>query len=145
MLRLLAGVPAPGAGDAPRRLRHHRGMIQVTPRLIPPLNLPSLTPTETTPAAPSTPDPLSLPVLSPEAFQQVEQMALCPHWQRITRRGTCVDRWWVGPPMSWVSAAVVTTVGMGLLGWILVAAGKVKRLQPHIQRVRKMTRIPTWE
>lgn len=88
---------------------------------------------------------LSLPVLSAQDQERAKALYLCPHWQRLTARGTCVDNWWVGPPLSWVSAALITTIGMGLIGWALVAASKVKALQPAVSRVRRVVKAPTWE
>lgn len=120
-------------------------MLRLTPGLLANLPMPVVPMNTSASTPPENSNQLKMPVLSQEAFEQASALNLCPHWQRLNHKGLCVDRWWVGPPMSWVSAAVVTTVGMGLLGWILVAAGKIKTLQPAVRKVRKVVRVPRWE
>lgn len=40
----------------------------------------------------------------------------CPHWQRATSGGECVDRWWAGPPISWLGSGLGYAVGGAIAG-----------------------------
>ena len=90
------------------------------------------------------PPTLEVPIFSPEAWEQAKKLNLCPHWQRLTFRGACVDDWWVGAPVSWFSAAIATTVAMAALGWVIVLASKVRPLQGMATRARKVVKVPSW-
>jgi hypothetical protein len=95
--------------------------------------------------APAPVPSLAMPLMTVEDYARLQGAVLCPHWQRLNLRGNCVDQWWVGPPISWVSAAIVTTAGMALIGWALVVASKIKPLEKTVFRMRKVVKAPTWE
>jgi len=111
------------------RLHHRTQFGTEVPVETPPAPLPALT----------------IPLFTADQKALADRLYLCPHWQRLTLRGTCVDDWWVGPPLSWFSAALITTAGMALIGWALVVAGKIRQLQPAVSKVRKVVKAPTWE
>lgn len=104
--------------------------------------LPGPAATEPPPAAVPT---LSVPLLSDPDYTKLQGANLCPHWQRLNPRGNCVDQWWVGPPLSWFAGAVITTLGMAMIGWALVVASKIKPLEKAVGHVRKVVKAPTWE
>ncbi len=45
--------------------------------------------------------------------------SVCPHWQRLTSRGECVDKWWAGPPIEWLGNSIAFAVGGALVGYLL--------------------------
>lgn len=43
----------------------------------------------------------------------------CPHWQRVSASGQCIDKWWAGPPWSWMGAALGWTVAGVAAGYVI--------------------------
>lgn len=47
--------------------------------------------------------------------------SVCPHWQNQVGPGMCVDRWWAGPPVSWVVQTFITALGFAVFGLVVVS------------------------
>ena len=47
------------------------------------------------------------------------QFIECPHWQRATNDGRCIERWWAGPPVTWLVGGVAAAVGVAVFGIVL--------------------------
>ena len=96
------------------------------------------------PEAPPAPGALPPGVLSSEDYAALQDLAVCPHWQRLSARGVCVDQWWVGPPASWVTAALATGIIMGAVGFLVVQASKVTKLRPLAHGAKRVLKLPDW-
>jgi hypothetical protein len=65
----------------------------------------------------------------------------CPHWQQMTSTGNCVDKWWMGPPVSTAVGIAAMALTLGALGWIatkLRGASYLKPVADVLERAGKM-------
>lgn len=56
--------------------------------------------------------------MQPQDITQSQSIE-CPHWQRVTTDGRCIERWWAGPPVTWLVGGVAAAVGVAAFGLIL--------------------------